>query len=134
MNTIFQVVTLAWSLQGGQYVNSAIIFSEALVTNENYFFETSFEFQIPFSWTKGDANHLFIGADTETQFYPNPKASTSFIPWQDTYSLNVGVRVLGVELGYQHLCSHPIVPNNMQNISKLNYAYDKVYAKVSGEF
>jgi len=132
MNTIFQVLTLAYTLQGGQYFNNAMNDAGVFTTNNNYFIQTSFEFQVPFSWTKGDTNNFFIGGETETQF--SKIDSYYFSPWQDTYMVSGGIRVIGVEIGYQHTCSHPVTPDSIKIPSKLNFAFDKVYVKISGLF
>lgn len=134
MNSIFQVLTLAWSLQGGQYFGNAINDAGVFSTNDNYFFQTSFEFQVPISLTKGDPNQFFIGAETESQFFPNSKSVFNFSPWQDTYIFNAGVRFLGMELGYHHECVHPIIVQDRLETSSYFSGYDKVYAKVSGSF
>jgi len=133
MNTVFQVITLAWSLQGGQYFGNAINDAGVFSTNDNYFFQTEFEFQIPFSWEKGGKNMIFIGAETESQFAPHP-GRLQFSPWQDAFTFNAGVRVIGIELGYQHQCIHPVVVQDRPETSKYFSGFDKIYAKVSGSF
>lgn len=132
MNSIFQVLTLAWSLQGGQYFNNAVNDAGVFSTNNNYFFTTQFEFQVPLSWIKGDANNFFIGAETENQFFPNPKAPLNFVPWQDTYQFNSGIRFYGVELGYQHECSHPLWISLLENHSQYSSNHEKVYIIIHG--
>lgn len=132
MKSIFEVVTLVWSLQGGQYFNNAILDNNEFSTNNNYFLESSFEFQFPLSFIKLDVNNIFIGSKYENQF--TNSNDIYFKPWQDTYKVNFGIRFIGIEIGFEHICSHPVFPNNNNEISKINYSYDKLYGKVSGNF
>jgi len=134
MNTIFQVLTLAYTLQGGQYFNNAMNDAGVFTTNNNYFIQTSFEFQVPFSWTKGDKNNLFIGSETENQFFPSSNDPFNFSPWQDTFRFNAGLRFFGVEFEYQHECVHPIVFDQSVDHGHLSSNYDKIYLKLTGSF
>lgn len=134
MNSVFQVLTMVWTLQGGQYFDNAINDAGVFSTNNNYFIETAFEFQLPISLVKGDRNNLFIGALTENQFFPNPGRQINFNPWQDTYRFNAGIRFFGVELGYQHECVHPVVFSQNYVVSRYNSSYDRLHIKVSGIF
>jgi hypothetical protein len=133
MNSIFSVLTMVWTLQGGQYFNNAMVMGPEFATNNNYFIQTSFEFQLPLSLVKGDSNNFFIGADTENQFFKCTDFY-GFAPVQDTYRFNTGIRFYGIELGFQHMCLHPVIFD--QNIKPLKYlsSYDKIYFKVSGSF
>jgi len=132
MNSIFQVITLVWTLQGGQYTTNAIELGSFYTSNAPYFFETSFEFQIPLNWKKGDMDNFFIGADTESQFFQD-KSQIGFYPWQDRYRFNAGIRVFGAEFGYQHQCTHPVV-TTLLKASEYFDGYDKIYVKVVGSF
>lgn len=134
MNTVFQVLTLAWSLQGGQYFNNAINDAGVFSTNDNYFLQTSFEFQVPFSWTKGDNNHFFIGSSTENQFAKLEMNDWTFSPWQDTFTFSTGMRFEDFEIGFQHQCIHPIVFSQNEQTSQYLASFDKAYIKVSGTF
>lgn len=133
MTSIFSVLTMVWTLQGGQYFNNAATIVPKFITNDNYFIQTSFEFQLPLSLVKGDSNNFFIGADTESQFFKCP-SFYGFSPFQDAYKFNAGLRFYDIELGFQHMCTHPVVFS--QNVSHSEYfsSYDKVYLKVSGSF
>lgn len=133
MNTVFQVLTLAWSLQGGQYITNSMADENSFSVNSPYFVTTSFEIQIPFSWTKGDPNGIFIGANTETQFFKNPD-QLGFDPWQDNFKINAGIRFIGIEFGVEHECIHPITADYRKENSKYFAAYDKLYGKISGTF
>ncbi len=134
MNSIFQVLTLAWSLQGGQYFNNAVNDNGVFTTNNNYFIQTSFELRVPMSWTKGAVNNFFIGADTENQFAKLQTADWTFSPWQDTYKFNLGIRFFETEFGFQHECTHPIVFSQAKKPSQYIASYDKIYIKVSSSF
>ncbi len=68
MNTIFQVVTLAWSLQGGQYLGTSFEVDGIYEKTTPSFFEAAFELSIPFSLIKGDENLFYIGSKSESHF------------------------------------------------------------------
>ena len=131
MNSIFQLLTLAWTLQGGQYITDQFNISGTFVSKSPFFLDAKFEIQLPISFEKGDKNNIFIGSETESQFFKDSD-QLGFDPWQDTYRFNVGARWMGMELGYQHECIHPVL---VENIPPSTYfaGYDKVYFKVSGE-
>jgi len=130
MSSIFQVITLAWSLSGGQYLSNATVYDEYFSRNSNFFVETSFELQIPLSLIKGGEDVLFIGASTENQFMKSG-ISWGMIPRQDTFIFSTGIRAFGFELGFDHMCLHPIEDYNTES-SKFFSGYDKLYVSVSG--
>lgn len=132
MGTIFQVLTLAWSLQGGVYGTNATQLYSSREVSSPFFIDTEFEIQLPFSFQKGGRDIFFIGAETESQFFPLSKI-IGFQPWQDTYKFNAGIRFWGIEIAYQHECIHPVVTSG-ENGSYYFAAYDKISAKIAGTF
>jgi len=133
LNSIFQVLTLAWSLQGGQYFGNAINDDGVFSTNDNYFFQTSFEFQIPLSWVKGDKNQFYVGAESENQFFKHQFSDWTMSPYQDTFDFHAGIRFIGIELGFDHRCVHPVIFSQNYETSKIFSSFDKVHVKISGE-
>lgn len=133
MNTVFQVITLAWSLQGGQYFKDSVVLNGIEETRSPYFVVTSFELSLPFSWKKGDKNGFFIGSTTETKFFKNPD-QIGFDPWQDTFTINSGIKLVGFEFGIEHQCVHPLIVSGHADRSYFFSGYDKVYCKISGTF
>lgn len=148
MNTIFQVVTMVWTLQGGSYFNESVpmatnhilshsdagTISEAslkYVPFNPLFLDFSAEFQIPFSLQKGDKDQFFIGGGTESRFFPSAN-QIGFEPFQQKYIFDAGIRIFGIEIGYQHMCLHPVTPEPTIKASDFFDGYDKVYAKISG--
>jgi hypothetical protein len=130
MNTFFQIVSLSWSLSGGQLLNEAVAVGDEFSVASPYFVTTEFEFQVPFSWSKGGGDQFFGGGSTENRFLPY--GGIYFAPWQDTYTFNTGVRLYGMELGYEHQCIHPVVVQN-EALSSFFKGYDKVYFKIEGK-
>jgi len=131
MSSIFQVITLVWSLSGGQYLTNATVYDEYFSSNSNFFVETSFEFQLPFNLVKGGEDMFFIGSSTENQFMKSD-ITWGMIPRQDTFIFSTGVRFLGFELGFNHMCLHPV--NDFNTDSYVFFSgYDKVYLKIDGK-
>jgi len=128
MNSLFQILTLSWSLQGGQYINN-VVDMNTIDSNSPYFLTTQFELIIPMSLVKDDENQFFLGGETETQFF---KDGNGFSPWQETYSVSIGFRLMGIEGGYQHECIHPVVQSDSFRQSSYFAGYDKIHLKVTG--
>ena len=131
MQSIFQVLTLLWSLNGGQYFNDNLNLNGEFQGGNPYFVDTKVELQVPLSWQKGDESNLFIGADTESQFFKSAEF-WGFAPWQDSYIFSAGIRAFGLEVGFQHECVHPVLSQGV-DASQLFASYDKVYLKLQGK-
>lgn len=131
MNTIFQIMTLAWSIQGGQMVNQNMSLDGIFTTFNPIYIDLRIEGQIPLSFTKGDENQVFFSYENLNTMIGN--GSPSMTPLQETYTFSTGIRFIGVELGYEHQCSHP-VESTGNTPSKLFSSYDKFYGKVLGKF
>ena len=131
MNTIFQVLTLAWTLSGGQYVNEALNDQGVFSVSNSSFLDLSMEVQIPLSMHKGDDNYAFVGGTNEVQ--QNYEGGTSLTPYRETYDAEAGVRAFGVELGYKHECVHPVYSTGSGLSTQINSSFDKFYIKVTGK-
>ena len=57
-------------------------------------------------------NHIFIGGALKT-YVTDKKGSYSFVPFEADYLFKVGFRYKNLELGFRHLCLHPVRPYEM---------------------
>lgn len=60
----------------------------------------------------------------------------NFSPDHDYYDFSAGVFYKGFELGYKHVCYHPIFPYNQSEeyeLTLLEGGYDQLYLKVEAE-
>jgi hypothetical protein len=137
MNTIFQVMTLAWSLQGGMIPDMSTSDRTNNVLNPGplYFAEYGFELSYPiFSGVKSDENGIYLGTSLRNEFV---KADTSFQmdPVQDTYTFNGGVRWNELTAGFAHSCTHSVENLVYGQIAtqKLFGSIDKIFVKLSGK-
>lgn len=94
----------------------------------------------------GNAQYLQMGINLEYKglfiegFYQNTFYSTnkdlSFCPDNDIYSFNIGYRKDYAEIGYRHVCSHPVIPYvfKYKDIKIFQEgAWDEIYIKLSLE-
>lgn len=138
MSSIFQVISLAWSLQAGMIpgLDIAAPLDNNYFTNTSpYFWQGTIEFQIPvFSWTKSDHDGLYFGGQITNLFIKDPQPNYEFTPIQDIYSVDAGIRWKELTIGYEHCCSHSIDTDvNSRIVSdELFGAFDKVFVKLSG--
>lgn len=70
----------------------------------------------------GSINNLFHARKDELEFYPDC----------DKYQIAAGIRYKFIEIGYEHLCFHPIFPlssngRKLINNTILEGGYDKYY-------
>ena len=130
MQTVFQVLTLAWSFSGGLYSNEAINDQGLFTTASPYFLDAEFSLEIPFTLTKGAPDFAFIGAENEDQFTPDGWTNA---PYRETYTTKAGVHLFGVDAGYEHQCMHPLfsAPTGLSN--QITESFDKFYIKVTGK-
>jgi len=110
MNSIFQVLTLSWSLSGGMLPGvAATDTTEATYHYSAMFFaEYGFEFSYPiFSGNKDDNNGLYLGTSLRNEFL---KSTSGFqmAPMQDTYTFSSGVRWEELTIGFEHVCTHSV--------------------------
>jgi hypothetical protein len=75
--------------------------------------------------------HLFIGGEIRTRMY-GVKDSWTFSPFADEYTFRAGVRFGPVEMGFRHLCTHPVVPYIASSGVDIAYegAYEELYVRV----
>jgi hypothetical protein len=88
--------------QGGTYAGGLIIYNPLTyvpISNPLYI-DFQAELQV---------GHLFLGGDIRTDMNL-VKSSISFSPFQETYTIDAGIRFGIFELIYSHTCYHPIMP------------------------
>lgn len=136
MNTIFQVLSLAWSLESGALPGLTIADTETdyFKSSNAYYLEASFELQLPIlSWQKADRDGLYLGASFNNVFMASG-ISFATVPIEDTYKVKGGFRWDGVTLGFEHECMHPVATDAKGKVL-MQYVfggYDKVFVKLEG--
>jgi len=78
---------------------------------------------------------LFVGGHCRTSMLTTDRVY--FWPNTMTYGFRFGIRPLeGLEIGFRHMCTHPVMPYIIDAPGKLNYegAYEEFYIKFSGSF
>lgn len=136
MNTIFQVMTLAWSLQGGAMPN--VNMADSIDSVVNYgpvlFAEYGFELSYPiFSGIKDDDSGIYTGVWIRNEFVRS-SGLIYMTPIQDTYGFSLGVRWNELTVGYEHICTHPIESMIKGIVSQRIFgAVDKAFVRLSGK-
>ncbi len=137
MNTLFQILTLSWSLQGGVLPQTALSPSieDVYTSGPQLFVEYGFELSYPiFSGNKSDQNGIYTGTTLRNQFVKSGSGA-EFAPIQDTYTFSAGVRWNELTVGFDHVCTHS-VGNNVQNqlVSQTLFgSMDQIFVKLDGK-
>lgn len=83
------------------------------------------------------AEYLFVGGSIRTEMMKNDFDKT-FAPISDRYVFRAGLRFGILELGYRHLCTHPVYAYVYQQDErpevKYEGNYDELYLRVSARF
>ncbi len=137
MNAIFQVLTLAWSFQGGVLpeLDMGSILQPVYLNHGLEFVAYSFEATYPvFSGRKDDVDGMYVGSSLENVF-TNGVQLLRFSPIQDTYKFSAGVRWGGLTLGWDQICTHSIetVRDNKVASQYLFGDMTRVFLKVEGK-
>ena len=79
-------------------------------------------------------DHLFIGGAVKT--YIHSTDSYDYFPFEADYLFKAGIRLNNLELGFRHLCLHPVRPYEMyyQPQGSTDGAYEEFYIRISSEF
>ena len=79
-------------------------------------------------------NTVYIGGDVGTLVWKT--GGIDFWPNRMTYSVRAGIRHGGIELGWSHYCTHPVLPFQPMFDSRILWegGYDEFHIKFSGEF
>lgn len=88
----------------------------------NYAYEIEFKLDLYF------INIFFIKGSIKNIFHEK-KYKLSFSPDCDHYLIACGIRYKYFEIGYEHLCFHPIFPFSANNRERNNALYEGSYHK-----
>lgn len=133
MNSLFQILTLSWSLQGGMIPDEGFNVGGQFLQYNSIFITMSAELTLPiFTFHKDDPNCVFFSFSNEEDMTPDGWYTR---PIQETYDTSFGLRWGGLEAGYAHECSHSVESTTGTGIfsQELFHSYDKIYAKISGK-
>ena len=80
-------------------------------------------------------DNFFIGGAMKTYMNDKPNSDT-FSPFEVDYMFKAGLRYDNIELGFRHLCLHPVRPFEMyyQPQDSTNASYEEFYIKISGRY
>lgn len=79
--------------------------------------------------------HIFIGGAVTTRSrtarekYGIPY---NFSPFTDEYLFKAGIRFGNVEIGFRHLCTHPVIPyiNSVRQVNRTPITYEGAYEEI----
>jgi len=71
---------------------------------------------------------LFIGGDVRTEV-KNRTTDKSFSPHSAYYGFRAGIRLEPIEVGFRHMCAHPVVPGSIYVAKQWEGWYDEVYIR-----
>lgn len=137
MTSIFQVVSLVFSLEGAYLPDTAIgIPQESYYSNVSPFaVTTSTELDFPiFTWDKKDENGIYVGFSYQNIFVQG-QPGTGFIPLEDIYRVNAGLKWNELTIGVEHTCVHSVESKLQYGIisQELFAAQDKIFARITGK-
>lgn len=137
MDTIFQVLTLAWSIQGGVLpgVGMALSENDIFSTGPIFYSEYEFEFSYPiFSGRKSDGNGIYLGTSVRNEFVKSAEG-IQIASIQDTYTVSGGFRWDALTIGFSHACTHSVESMvKSQLIMQTMFGnMDRVFVKLSGK-
>ena len=75
---------------------------------------------------------IFISGGVKTYFQSKYSTQTNYIPVESDYIFNTGLRFGQIELGWRHLCLHPVRPNETvyNTQTSTNASYDEFYIRM----
>lgn len=137
MNSLFQILTLSWSLQGGVLpdVATASSVDSVLSVGPTFYAEYGFELSYPiFTNQKLDRNGVYFGTALRNEFKKGEE-SFQFDPIQDTYTFSTGLRWNELTIGFDHVCTHSIESLIHGEIvtQRLFGAMDKFFVRIDGK-
>ncbi len=100
---------------------------ELRISNENVFDVTlDAEVQI--------FDYFFMGGAIKS-YFQDKENQDSFYPFESNYLFKAGLRYKNIELGFRHLCLHPVRPYEMIYNAKgsTNGAYEEFYIRISSK-
>ncbi len=77
------------------------------------------------------AGPVFVGSSIETQqrAVDHGAAYPEFAPYRALYTFNAGLRFSVFEIGWEHMCDHPVESNGHES-SPFAGGHDRLYARV----
>jgi hypothetical protein len=77
----------------------------------------------------------YVGGDIRIYEWMNEAAFLDFWPNRGAFSFRAGLRFGGLEIGYEHYCTHPIAPYlpYFHYDLKWDGGYDEFHVKLTGE-
>jgi len=78
---------------------------------------------------------LFIGGAVKT-YFQEQENDYSYFPFEADYLFKAGFQYKNIEVGFRHLCLHPVRPYEMyyQPQGSTDGAYEEFYIRISNEF
>ena len=123
---IAELFTLFFALELGAVTENAWLMYETdpyIMSSPSYYTELEVEVEI--------ADMLFAGGSVKTRMWDSD-GSWTFYPFNDEYIFNAGLRFDPVEVGFRHLCTHPVIPYISATAPDvINYegSYDEFYIR-----
>jgi len=79
-------------------------------------------------------DYLFIGGAVKT-YFQDQADDYSYHPFESDYLFKAGLRYKNLELGFRHLCLHPVRPYEMyyQPQSSTDGSYEELYIRISNK-
>lgn len=75
-------------------------------------------------------DHVFVGGSVKTYMFASSE-EINFDPNQDMYTFHVGATYKGIEIGFEHMCTHPVVTYSALNWNDKNWEGYWEYAWLS---
>lgn len=81
------------------------------------------------------AGPVFAGGEITTRMYASENRYT-FYPFADEYTFRTGLRWGPVEVGFRHLCTHPVIPYIETSGADIQYegSYEELYIRVEVDY
>jgi hypothetical protein len=98
---------------------------------ENVYIDAAFYTDLEVELVLGDM--FFIGGNMLSYQWFRPDTMT-FRPHRMDYTFGVGFRFQGLEIGWEHYCSHPVAANwHLIDELPLESSYDRIYVRFEGK-
>jgi hypothetical protein len=120
---------LAFALQLGYTPNSTILMYDP----PSMIYDTTAQGLVSMDAEARILEHLYIGGSLSVPVWKTP--GIGFWPSELQSMVRAGLRFPGFELGWSHLCTHPVLPYQPIFNSQVLWegAYDEFHLRISGE-
>lgn len=121
-------LTLAFALELGMLpLGSWVMYQPPATVQEQSEFYQQFESRV-ILWDR-----LFVGGDVRIYDWMD-KGALNFWPSRAAFTFKTGINCRGVELGFRHYCTHPIVTYMPIEKSTVRWegAYEEIYLRLEG--